>query len=294
MKKKVQLVHNPTAGDEEHEAQDLIALLQKEGYACEYTSANEENWPLPDSDTGLIAVVGGDGTIRQVAKALVQGAWADSHLPLAVIPCGTANNIAKSLGISAPTRQIVQSWSQCQPQPFDIGKVEGLSEEAFFMEAFGFGLFPDLMDAMKTLDKPENPSDELTFALEVLHELIEKAKPCQARLTIDGKVYEGNYLLLEVMNIRSIGPNLALAPNADWGDGAFEVVLVSEEDRNVLAKHVLDQSHGIHDVFPLPSIMAREIRIEWAQTNAHCDDERIEALGPVQLQIQPGRLQVLR
>jgi diacylglycerol kinase family enzyme len=52
---------------------------------------------------------------------------------------------------------------------------------------------------------------------------------------VDGRDLSGEYVLVEVMNVPLIGPRLALSPTSDPGDGCFEVVLVAEHERSVLA-----------------------------------------------------------
>ena len=45
----------------------------------------------------------------------------------------------------------------------------------------------------------------------------------RVEITLDGKDFSGEYILVEVMNIQYIGPSLHLAPSADPGDGQLEV-----------------------------------------------------------------------
>src|SRR5690606_3904480 len=110
----------------------------------------------------------------------------------------------------------------------------------------GYGLFPKLMFEMKKQKKNniEDPKAKLQAALRILDELTSEAPAKGCELNIDGKDYSGRFLLIEVMNTRSIGPNLILAPGAKPGDGAFDVVLIAEDQRTILGEYVRRKIYG--------------------------------------------------
>jgi diacylglycerol kinase family enzyme len=60
---------------------------------------------------------------------------------------------------------------------------------------------------------------------------------------------------LEAMNVRELGPNLPLAPDADPGDGLLDVVLVRSHDRDALAAYVAARLRGEH--LPSPALGVR-------------------------------------
>jgi diacylglycerol kinase family enzyme len=66
---------------------------------------------------------------------------------------------------------------------------------------------------MKKGEKYDTPEG----ALKKLHEILSSYKPRQCHLEIDGTDHSGKFYMVEVMNIHSIGPNVALAPFADRG-----------------------------------------------------------------------------
>src|SRR5262249_34618145 len=53
-------------------------------------------------------------------------------------------------------------------------------------------------------------------------------------VTADGERLDGDYLLVQVLNIRSVGPNLVLSPDADPADGFLDLVLAGENERDAL------------------------------------------------------------
>ena len=120
-----------------------------------------------------------------------------------------------------------------------------------------------------------NLQEEIKYSLEVLQDTVRTYKPEELQLQINGQDHSGRYLLAEIMNIRSIGPNLMLAPNADPGDGHLEVVLVPESQRVEFAKYVENRLNGIENTFVFNSIKANSIRMHCENTHIHIDDELI-------------------
>ena len=86
----------------------------------------EEGWDDFDENADFLAVAGGDGTVRRVAKALVKRRLLDKQYPIALLPHGTANNIAAGLRIDGEAAELVHGWHHAALKPFDLGKVIGL------------------------------------------------------------------------------------------------------------------------------------------------------------------------
>ncbi len=271
------LLHNPTAGDEQHDKDHLISAIESEGFRCRYSSTKEKGWRKIKEETDFIIVAGGDGTIRKlIEKLLKKNAIKDR--PIALIPCGTANNISSSLGIEGDVSQIVASWKKKNIKKFDLGLVKGLEEPNFFLESVGFGVFPLLMKKMKKVEESEGdtPEIKLNYSLEVLYEIIHSYHASQCRIIADGKDLSGKYIMAEIMNTHSFGPNLSLAPLSDPGDGVFELVLVSEEQQEPLASYVQDKIKGIDSPFIFQTIKAKKIVMSWNGEKIHVDDQLVD------------------
>ncbi len=94
---RVTLIYNPGSGDDEQPAADqFLELIRAAGHVVSYRPWNSDEWHAALVDPGdLVAVAGGDGTVGAVAGRLV-----GRHVPIAVLPVGTANNISKTLGLA--------------------------------------------------------------------------------------------------------------------------------------------------------------------------------------------------
>jgi diacylglycerol kinase family enzyme len=295
--KYVKLLHNPTAGEEDHTKKELTPLIEAAGWECRYSSTKEKGWDIIEPDTDFIVVAGGDGTIRKAALALLDRKFSDKKLPIAVLPLGTANNISKSLGITGSVEETIESWKTGQTKKYDVGRIEGMDKIYFLMEGFGYGIFPRLMKVMKKVEKERKETSEkaLQTALEELHHLILSTEARHYHILVDGNEHSGKFLLVEVMNSRSIGPNLLLSPDADPGDGSFEIVLVPDEERQKLAEHIKGRLNREEVSFDFPTISGSKVEIHTEDTLLHADDELIVLEEPVAVtvELQAGILEFL-
>ena len=146
---RVLLIHNPKAGDRKHSKKQLMASLTRCGHQAFYQSIKERGWKKAfKKPVDLVIAAGGDGTVHQTAWQII-----DSGIPLAILPLGTANNLARSLGFTESVDEILQSLHCGKSQPFDIGVARNGSQTDYFLEAAGGGLFADYFPAAMANEK---------------------------------------------------------------------------------------------------------------------------------------------
>jgi diacylglycerol kinase (ATP) len=297
----VTLLHNPAAGEGEPSRRALVRALVDAGHEVTYQSTKEKGYEKALKEPGdLVLVAGGDGTVRKAAGHLL-----GRNVPLALLPLGTANNIAKALGVDGPPDRVIAGLASARPRRFDAGQAWGAWGEAHFLEAVGVGLFATTMCLVESRadhreGRAEHEDRGLTRDLRYLSRVLRDLRPQAWQIEVDGQDFSGDYLLCEVMNIPSIGPNLRLAPRADVSDGLFDVVLVTEEERDALAAHIAAHVAGDDPELDLPVRRGRQIRIIAPGAEVHVDDElqRHGELpsavgGMIQLTQLPGALQFL-
>jgi diacylglycerol kinase (ATP) len=296
--KQVILLHNPSAGDEEYGKDKLLAMLKKAGYDCRYLSTKEENWKEFKQDLEnieLLVVAGGDGTVRKVVKTLLNGD-AGLSLPIALIPLGTANNIANTLEICGPPEKIITSWKNAPLKKIDIGLLNKMPGNKFFIEGFGYGIFPYIMEKMQETEN-ENLSREenLKQALKLLHREVMAFTASYCKLEVDGTDHSGNLVMAEIMNTKSIGPNLLLSQLADPGDGELEVILVPEQQKEKFAEYIIHKLEGGEDNYQFHTLKAKNIRISSESAYVHIDDELInlKKSSEIKITIKEGAFEFL-
>ena len=273
---KITMIHNPNAGDDQQPSGDeLLGLIRGAGHTTAYQSSKEADWDKALKEPGdLVAVAGGDGIVGKVAKKLI-----GKPVPIAVLPLGTANNIAKTLDVlDQPLTQLVDGWVQARRRKFDVGVASGPWGSTCFIEGLGMGLFTTTMhrlDARDNIDlaHASDSEEKLTSVLEILKDRLPScpAKPLQ--LTLDGQDLSGEYVLLEAMNIKSIGPNLHLAPDADPGDGLLDIALLANGEQHQLNSYLSDCIAGKPCSPDLRVHRGKHLQIVWEGSVIHIDDD---------------------
>jgi diacylglycerol kinase family enzyme len=270
---RILLVHNPKAGSKEHEGEDFIKALKKTGHKAIYQSSKEKGiGKRLKKKVDLVLVAGGDGTVSKVARRLVE---MDREVPLAVLPLGTANNFARSLGFCLSERELFEQLDDGKCETFDVGLARGPWGKRYFFEGAGAGLFADYMRALKRDDKKDEPKSKAEAMRRHVKELRRRLRTYRARqweIEVDGSNLSGGYLLWHAMNICSLGPVLTLAADAETNDGAFDFVGVREEDRALLLDYFDARAAGKRRKFPIPAKRFRKVRLQWTKWPVHFDD----------------------
>ena len=273
---RVTLIHNPDAGDDEQPSGgETLGLIRGAGHTATYQSSRAENWHTAlEEPCDIVAVAGGDGMVGKVAKHLI-----DRHVPIAVLPMGTANNIAKTLGLKdRPLEQLIAGWSAAPRVNFDVGVASGPWNSKYFIEGLGMGLFTETMYRLDATDNAdlvhlEDTKERVESVLQILKERLSSFTPNKLKVTLDARDISGEYILLEVMNISYIGPNLCLAPHANPSDGLLDIVFVSKDERDNLSRCL---SHCMEGKLVQPTLTIRkgqQLQIEWDGFTTHIDDE---------------------
>lgn len=287
MMQLARIIHNPTAGEGDHTPGQLLADVKEAGFQCDYFSSKQDILKVRDPASDFLIVAGGDGTVRKVVLEMLENKL-KHKMPLALLPLGTANNIARTLGIKGRPGQIIRSWKKKKIQNYDIGRATGLDDDAYFLEAFGYGIFPKLIRKMhkRTPEEDETPEAEMEAAKEMLLSIVDEYEAVDALVETERKTFHDKYLMIELLNIRSIGSNLEMAPDADPGDGIFELVLVPESKRKVLKKYIRQLFEGTEAVFPVKPVKTRMARIFWQGKDVHADDTLLKEYVPVEVELK--------
>jgi diacylglycerol kinase family enzyme len=272
---RVTLIHNPGAGRQGgSSAKALEKLLRRSGHKPRYQSAKEKGWERAlDKRADLVVIAGGDGTVANVTRHMVR-----RGVPVAILPSGTANNIARSLGLlNKPFEELVESWRDARRRRLDVGIASGPWGERYFIEGLGAGLFAGMLVRSeqngKKLKKAGRPAEVVDNALKRLKRAAETAEPVEIAAQLDGVDVSGSYLLFEAVNLPYVGPNLYIAPDNRAGDGQLEVVLVTEAQRGRLVRYLDHWQENRERLSLLPSRRGKHLQIEWTGFALHIDDK---------------------
>ena len=282
---RILLVHNPKAGSEEHEGEDFIKALKKAGHKAIYQSSKEKGIAKAlKKRVDLILVAGGDGTVTKVARRLVA---MKSEIPLAVLPLGTANNFARSLGFCLSKKELIEQLNDGECDTFDVGLARGPWGKRYFFEGAGAGLFADYLRAPKK-DEPKSKAEAMRRHVKELRRRLQTYQARRWEIEVDGSDLSGRYLLWHAMNIRSVGPVLTLAADAKTTDGTFDFVGALEQDRALLLDYLGARVVGKGRKFPLRAKRFTRMRLHWKEWPLHFDD----ALWPAEDEKAPKQCEI--
>ena len=273
---KVTLIHNPHAGSTDDSCIDDIArAVRAAGHTVICQSSHSAGWEkVLLEPVDLVAIAGGDGIVGAVAKALIR-----KPAPITILPMGTANNIASTLGLTGLSiDQLIDGWAGGRRVQLDIGMARGPWGDRYFVEGLGVGLFTDTMfklDARNNVDLAHlsGAKEKLDLVVQIMKQRLDSHPANWLSLKLDGRDFSGNYVLLEVLNVRCIGPNLCIMQAGPPGDGLLDVVLAGADQRDEITTFLSHRLEG-SAVFPGLTVQrARQLHIECAGIRVHIDDE---------------------
>jgi diacylglycerol kinase (ATP) len=265
--KRARLIYNSQAGNTTGTLATLLDGIKAAGYETHYdvTNSEEDLGVVLQEATDLVIVAGGDGSLRAVVKRLLKQPQA-TRPALTMLPLGTANNVANMLMPNATVTTILEGLANPVSQPFDVGKVTCDTGENIFLEAAGVGLFASMMADYQ----PEEGKSPFR-AFQAMTQTLSTFAPQSLNLQTDSEMLTDSFVMLEVMNTNAVGPRLQLAPNADTGDGLFDVVMVREDERVGFLNYVTSVMSG--NVEALPNVEVKR----WKQLELTCQDWAVHA-----------------
>jgi diacylglycerol kinase family enzyme len=122
---RAMVFHNPTAGANGSEKEAILSALKLAGIQAGYFSVKKPDWEKAlGKSVDLIVAAGGDGTIGKIMRAMP-----DRSVPVAILPLGTANNVARSLGIAGTPQELVETWKIEHTFPLNLGAIKGIDND---------------------------------------------------------------------------------------------------------------------------------------------------------------------
>jgi diacylglycerol kinase (ATP) len=224
---RAKLIFNPgsgEAGESPVQLMDVISAMQTWKLVPEAYLV-EPGVDLPavvqkslEQGIRMFVVCGGDGTIDVVA-----GALAGTKATLGIIPTGTKNNVALSLGIPDDIPSAIAILRTGRRIKVDMGLVVWGDMEQSFLEVCSVGLFSALFPAADDIQH-----GNLTRIGDFLATLV-TSPPAEMHLVLDGK-QEINTLchVVLVSNMPYIGPHFQVGTPISMNDGLLDVLLFAD------------------------------------------------------------------
>ena len=212
-----------------------------------------------------VIAVGGDGTVHDVVNGVL-----GSELRLAIVPLGSANDLACVLGIR-DWRAAARNALRGPYRPIDVALANGRA----FANALGVGADTAAARVVERHKPYLGPLAYLTAAITTAATY----QPEVVRVCFDGEVIEGRHLLVVVSNSGRFGNGMRVAPQAELDDGMLDLCIVAETTRMENFRLLPLVYFGAHVGHPKVRIeRVREVVIEQgARSAVQYDGELAEA-----------------
>lgn len=187
-----------------------IVVTQYAGHASEIASRAK------DEGKDIVIAVGGDGTVNEVARAIVHSGTA-----LGIIPCGSGNGLARHLLLPMNVKKAIEVLNECEIRALDYGIINGYP---FFCTCgMGFDAFVSQKFAEAGKRGP------ITYVENVLREGL-KYQPETYILQDENGTIKYKAFLISCANASQYGNNAYIAPQASMSDGLMDVIIMEPFD----------------------------------------------------------------
>lgn len=183
-----------------------IVCAKKTGYAIEMTV------DAVDSHIDIVVVVGGNGTINEIARSLIHTSAA-----LGIIPCGSGNGLARHLQISMGPREALEISGDGLVGIIDYRKINGMD----FLCTCGVGF-----DALASLGFTDVGKHELLTYLEKTLQRSLKYQPGTHELETEDGTSRYKALLITYGNTSQYGNNAYVVPQVTLAGGLLDVTIL--------------------------------------------------------------------
>jgi YegS/Rv2252/BmrU family lipid kinase len=202
----------------------LRRLQRLLGAGADYQRSDEpgqaEELARQAAETGYLTIVaaGGDGTVHEVVNGMLRAGRHEATL--GVIPLGSGNDYAASLGLPAGDAELCELLLSGRRREVDVGRVEdGQGRARFFVNTLGVGLNGAVVWEVQKIRWLRGM---MLYGLGALRAIWKHFKIPEAGLTIDGQDLHVPTLFLTVALGRREGGGFLVAPLAELDDGLFD------------------------------------------------------------------------
>jgi YegS/Rv2252/BmrU family lipid kinase len=229
----------------------------------------------------MVIAMGGDGTLEAVLRGMV-----GRKTPMGIIPTGTQNNIAKSLGIPLEMEEACALIASQHVRKLDVGRVKVKNgKKLFFFELTAIGLVAALYPKANKLQEGQL-SKLKDVALTLLHQEPEPA----VFLTLDDESkVKVKTMLVVVSNAPMFGANFLVAPDATVTDGLLDISVYPEFSKTeLLAYYAKIRDEGFSNNEKVQRFRARKIEIKTDPKMEVMADGVMLGKGKVTIKNKPG------
>ena len=287
MSQRALLLVNRHARHGQNRITEAIEQLKKLGFDLQEESMDNPQ-QLPElirryqNRVDLVIIGGGDGTLNAAADALVE-----TQLPLGILPLGTANDLARTLGIPDSLPEACKIIAQGQLRRIDLGWVNG----KHFFNVASMGLSVQITERLTKETKRR--WGVFAYAITALQALW-KARPFRAEIRIEGESIRVKTVQIAVGNGRYYGGGMAVAHDATIDDRRLDLYSLELKHWWQIIALLPAMRGGRHTDFPgVRALRGQEIQVYTNKPRPINTDGEITTHTPADFRVIPQALAVL-
>jgi diacylglycerol kinase (ATP) len=282
----VTLFHHPGAGEGHWSAERMLEALRAAGYDTVLSERGTDDWAAALAKTDELAIVaGGDGTVAKVMALL-----GERDLPLAILPTGSGNNIARSLGVMGPLEEIIPRLPRARTSPMRLCRARGPWGEDLIAEGVGFGATAH--SVLELQNEKLDGEEKLIRGRDALISAVHAQEPLDLRIKINGHILDGDFLMVEVLNLPMIGPNIRFVADTELAGDCLSVAILPTAERETFVEWLAKGGVGIA---PLKHIQGRLVGLEGGPQPVRWEDKTQDWDGTcIAIEPEPHRIRILR
>ncbi|HKZ57584.1 MAG TPA: diacylglycerol kinase family protein [Thermodesulfovibrionales bacterium] len=264
MKSSIVLIFNPTAKNASgRKIVRASHFLRSRGYKAEILFTEQKGHAeslardAVKESPSLIIAAGGDGTFNEIVNGI-----AGSEIPMAILPLGTTNVLAKELGLPETVDDAMEIAVRGTPKTVSIGKISITCHSSlvtrYFLLMAGIGFDGEAVFRInETLKKISGKGSYIFSGFKTLSVF----NPDKLILDIDGKIYTGYSVIIS--KVAKYGGNFKITPDAKLTDPFFYVCLFKGKGRLDILRYVTGIVAGKHLGFrDVEYVRAKNIDVE--------------------------------
>jgi len=235
-------------------------------------------------------IIGGDGTVSSALQQLV-----DSNIPLAVLPAGSGNDIARNCNFVEEPDQFVEKLIGGKTKEVDLIHVNGL----YGITVVGVGIDAKIgMRADRSIYKKwlnKFNLGALSYTIAAIIELF-TFKPFHGKLFVDGNlILQTNLWLVANGNMKMYGGGLNICPYADPRDGLIDVTILHDASRWKVLSRLFPKLLKGKPIFAkeVTYLKGMDIKIEGQHKLPYVVDGEIFYSDKIHLSIRPKALKLV-
>lgn len=225
-----------------------------------------------------VIAVGGDGTIKLVAECCLK-----VHLPLGILPAGSANGMAKELNIPVDATKALELVAQGTMKKIHLTEVNG--ELCIHLADMGFNAY-----VIKKFDTYD--ARGMWGYVKAAWTVLRTHPRMQAEIRVDGELKQKNAAMIVIANATRYGTGALINPDGSLEDELFEVIVVKKISLKEIFKMVF--THQRYDPAKTEVYHTSYVHIT-SKRKAHfqIDGEYLGKVNEVKANIVPDALEVI-